>query len=206
MIEYLAPGFIYSVIKDGWAAWGRRKLSPSQVLALRQKWKPLFEEDIWKNHSEKLRDDVIVRDVKRMDSYPEIDPEAKGISPWFRVGLIGTYYKGILIGIRWGELKKTGENGTWRYIDYRNETGDVKAVLAGKVPFENIEAVDWHGDEYYPYPHIYCHFIAKRKQPYEKVSYYRAVSDSLGRPHYTEIATPEDVREVSKNFALDLSF
>ena len=206
MIEYLAPGFVYSVLKDGWTAWRRRRISSSQVLALRQKWKPLFEQEIWRNYSEELRPDVIVRDIKRMDNYPELDPGAKGISPWFRVGLLDIYHKGILIGIRWGELKKTGESDAWRYIDYRSETGDIKAVLAGRIPFENIEAVDWHGDEYYAFPHIYCHFNAKKKQPYEKLSYYMEIHDTVGRPHYVEVATPEKVREVSKKFGVDLSF
>ncbi len=38
----------------------------------------------------------------------------------------------------------------------------------GLIPFENTEEVDFEGDEYDPYPHIYCHFAIKRR-PYEKV-------------------------------------
>jgi hypothetical protein len=63
MLEYLAPGFIYSVIKDavGAALHRRRKLTPSEVVAKRQNWKPLFEEEIRKKYRDGLRQDVIVR-------------------------------------------------------------------------------------------------------------------------------------------------
>jgi hypothetical protein len=40
-----------------------------------------------------------------MDHYPEIDEKAKGISPWFRAGLIGMYHRGVLIGLRWTTLR-----------------------------------------------------------------------------------------------------
>ena len=106
MIEWIAPGFIYSILKDIWGALRRRqrRLSPAQILELRQKWKPLFEEEIIKNHTQKLRKDVIIRDVKRLDDYPNVDENKKGISPWFRVGLMGIYHKGILGGVKVGQI------------------------------------------------------------------------------------------------------
>src|SRR6516162_4789187 len=44
MIEYLAPGFLYSLLKDSFNFVHRRKrkLSNSEIIELRQKWKPLF--------------------------------------------------------------------------------------------------------------------------------------------------------------------
>jgi hypothetical protein len=90
MIEYLAPGFIYSVAKD---IWGRvhsrkRKLSAAEVVELRKKWKSEFEPRMWEWYQKKLRDDIIIRDMKRFDSYPDIDENANGISPWFRARLV----------------------------------------------------------------------------------------------------------------------
>jgi hypothetical protein len=147
MIELLAPGFIYSLLKDTWGALRRRRrrLSPAQILSLRQKWKPLFEEEIIKNHTQKLRKDIIIRGVKRLDDYPNVDEKKKGISPWFRVGLMGTYHKGILAGLRWGKLTRQGEDD-WRFTDYKSEKGDIKVILIGKIAFESIESVDWEGD------------------------------------------------------------
>ena len=89
MIEYLAPGFIYSVAKD---IWGRvhsrkRKLSAAEVVELRKKWKSEFEPRMWEWYQKKLRDDIIIRDMKRFDSYPDIDENANGISPGSAPGL-----------------------------------------------------------------------------------------------------------------------
>ena len=209
MIEWFGPGFIYSLLKDAWGALRRRRrqLSPAQILELRQKWKPLFEEEIRKTHTQKLRKDIIIRDVKRLDNYPNVNEKAKGISPWFRIGLMGTYHKGILVGLRWGELTKHGEGDDWRYTDYKaGETGDLKVILIGYIAFENIEAVDWDGDEYYYFPHIFCYFDAKRKEPYEALVFCVERCNPGGLPFYREVTPYEKVRQLSKKLGVDSSF
>lgn len=209
MIEWLAPGFAYSLVKDAVAAFrGRqRRLTPAQVLEIRQKWKPLFEEEIWNTHGKKLRKDVIIRDVRRLDAYPEIDCKDKGVSPWFRVGLLDTYHKGILVGLRRGMLTLHDAVGNWRYADYKaGEPGDLNVILAGRIPFENIEAVDWGGDEYYGFPHIYCYFGPRRKEPYERVMFCVEKCNPGGRPFYTEVVCHEKVRQLSKRLGIDPSF
>jgi hypothetical protein len=119
MLEWLAPGFLYTLVKDAWALRRRRrKLSPSEVVELRKKWKAEFEPKIWETHKKGLRKDVIIRDMKRIDSYPDLDSEAKGISPWFRMGLFGTYHRGILLSHHWHTLTKH-ESGHWRFTNLR---------------------------------------------------------------------------------------
>jgi hypothetical protein len=197
MLEYLAPGFVYSLFKDGVAVLRSRRhhLSPSELLALRQKWKDQFEAHIVEHYQRKLRSDVIVRDVKRIDNYPDIDEASKGISPWFRVGLVGTYYRGILLGLRWGALTKEGES--WRFTNRdAGESGDIKVMLIGRVPYENIEYVDWHGDEYYGYPHIYCSFSFK-KEPYERLGFYTETVPPHGIPFFSEVEDYKSVRRRS---------
>ncbi len=209
MLEWLAPGFIYSILKDAWSVLRsrRRRLSPSQVIELRQKWRPLFDDEIWKTHSQNLRKDVIIRDMKRLDNYPDVDSAAKGISPWFRVGLMGTYHKGILVGLRWGKLTRHRDGDKWRYTNYKaGEVGDLKVILIGRIPFENIEAVDWAGDEYYYFPHIYCYFDAKRKEPYEDLVFYVEKCIPGGRPYYMEIASYQEVRALNKELGIEESF
>lgn len=49
---------------------GRRRLAPSQVIELRSKWKLKFEEYILGNYRRKLREDLIIRDVRRFDVLP----------------------------------------------------------------------------------------------------------------------------------------
>ena len=81
MIDFLAPSVLYSLLKDviGLVLRKRRRLSPSEVLELRHKWKPLFEAHVWKKHRDKLTSEIIVRDMKRIDNYPDAK-ETRGIS------------------------------------------------------------------------------------------------------------------------------
>ncbi len=59
--------------------------------------RPKFEAEIFRCKKENLRKDVIICHVNRADKYPEV-AEGKGISSWFRVGLLATYHGGILVG------------------------------------------------------------------------------------------------------------
>ena len=200
MIDLLAPGFLYSLAKDVWARnfSRRRKLSTSEVVELRKKWKAEFEPRIWDTHKNKLRQDVIIRDMKRIDNYPDIDDKSKKSSPWFRAGLVGTYHRGIYVGLTWEMLTKDGKGERWRKTNYEaGETGDINVLLIGSIPFESIDNVDWDGDEFYHYPHIYC-FFSYRKWPYQHVGYYTETTPSYGLPFYTEVATYESVRRLSK--------
>ena len=138
--------------------------------------------------------------MKRLDNYQDIDQNAKGISPWFRVGLVGTYHKGIQIGLDWKGLVKHGKD--WRRSNYKTgETADITALLIGLIPFENIETVDWEGDEFYNYPHIYC-FFCYGKEPYEHFGYYTETTPSHGLPFFTEVAPYDRVRRLSKKLGV----
>lgn len=202
MLEYFSISVLYSLAKDGIAALRRRKrhLSPSDIVQLRQKWKPTFEARIWETYKNTLRNDVIIRDMKRIDTYPDFDKK-KGISPWFRVNLLGTYYRGILVGMEAEMLTKHDQEGTiWRLTNYpAGEEGDIKVILIGSIPYENIDNVDWDGDEYYRFPQVYC-FFTHKNEPYERVAYYTERINPGGLPFYTEVAPYEQVRPSAKNW------
>ena len=95
------------------------------------------------------------------------------------MGLVGTYHRGIYVLFEWRRLVEVSEG---KYLDLNTidhgkdsnelEARAIKVVRLGLIPFENIEGVDFEGDEYDPYPHIYCHFTIK-KQPYEKVALFK---------------------------------
>jgi hypothetical protein len=46
-----------------------------------------------------------------------------------------------------------------------------KVFKTGKIPWRNIRHYDLHGDEYYPFPHLYC-LYADGGMPYEGFGYY----------------------------------
>lgn len=202
MADPILPlGFIYSLVKDavGWVVrlvWRKPRLTNEEKIERRERWRPIFEAEVTKNWREKLRSDVIIRDVRRMDKYPDVDEKARGISPWFRVGLADTYHRGILVGFHWDELVTTPQGG-WREKDFNEDVEDgkiVKVLVAGRIPYDAIETVNLDGDEFYYYPHIYCHFDIKQ-QPYESVGYFEEFQNPGGRPHYTEVADAKYVKK-----------
>jgi hypothetical protein len=204
VIEYLAPGFIYSVLKDIVSRYApkRRELTNSEIVDLRKKWKAEIEPHILETHQKNLRQDVIIRDMRRIDSYPDIKEDEKGISPWFRVGLVGTYHRGLLVALQWASLTKHTDGKRYRRTNYKTEEkGDLNALLIGLIPFENIDNIDWGGDEYYGYPHVYCYF-SHHREPYERVAYFTETVPLHGIPFYTEIESYQSVRKLSKKLGI----
>jgi hypothetical protein len=201
MLEYLAPGFLYSVGKDFVGFLRRKKRFPPELkIERRDRWKTKFEDEIRTDFNEKLRTDVIIRDVARYDQYPDAIEQKRGISPWFRLALLDTYHDGILVWLRWDMLIQTGKD-MYRNADYAVERAEsFKVVLAGKIPFYLIENVDFDGDEYYYYPHIFCHF-AIDKMPYESLSYYKEIERDGFPPFYTHIASQDAVKRENKKHA-----
>lgn len=154
-----------------------------------------FKEEIDRCRAEKLRKDVIIRHVNRLDAYPDTK-EAPGISPWFKVGLLDTYHMGIRVGLGWHGLIESP--GGLRRADYKKtEKGELTALLMGDIPYDFIESMNTRGDEYYHLPHIYCHF-AHRGEPYQRLFYAQEVDMGHGHSYWKEIATYEKVDRNSK--------
>lgn len=207
-LDAIGLGFLYRLVVDAVRTvikWWRGTL-PEEKISLRQKWKPLFEDHIRDTFAANLRTDAIIRDVKRVDHYPNTKEREKRISAWFRVSLVGTYHRGILVAFQWMKLVDIG-NGRFRYLDYENDDqetkdGALKVLEIGMIPFENIQDVDFTGDEYYRYPHIYCHF-ANKGEPYERVAYFtegQLFPDSL--PYYSEVSEANAVRKTSRRLGV----
>jgi hypothetical protein len=188
--------FLYRIGKDiyGYFTRNKRSLTHTERVDLRQRWKEEFDEKLLDRRRRGLRSDVIVRDVARADQYPELD-EKKGISSWFRAGLLDTYHRGVLLGLEWKRLKKE-DDGSWRFPS-ADEAETLTAILAGYVRFENIQQVNWDGDEFYGFSHIYCHFDEKGKTPYEALKYCEE-KELDGRPFYVELEILETVKKNSR--------
>lgn len=162
------------------------RLSPEERIAARDKWRPIFRDYFLNAARKDYRGDCIVHDVNRLDDYPNTEENPKGISPWFRVGLMGTYEGGVLLGLRWTYL--VDEGGTWKEYESRKPDGAVKVMLLGEVPYESIESVNFDGDDYYNKPHLFCHF-EHGGEPYKRLFYGEEFRLDPGFPHhYREIA------------------
>ena len=86
-------------------------------------------------------------------------------------------------------------SGSFR--DYKSrESAPVKAWLVGEIPFETIEEVNWSGDEYYPYPHIFCHFD-NGTEPYERLVLCDKREVGEGLEYFKELAAYAAVEKAS---------
>lgn len=164
----------------------KRNLTPEQKVQARDKWRPIFENYFLETVHNGYRSDAIIHDLNRLDTYPDIS-EGKGISSWFRVGLSGTYHRGVLLGLKWTYIEQV--DGKWQEVN-KTETA-LKVALLGEVPFEAIESVNFDGDQFYNKPHIFCHFDYKG-EPYARLFYGEEFQLDPGFPyHYREIAEYE---------------
>jgi hypothetical protein len=200
MVEWLSIG--YSALKDllKFVKSKQKGLNPEETVKLRQKWKDEIKEKLQWIDDKVGYGEVIIRDVKQNDLYPEVEEKKKGISSWFRVEYLETYHRGIKVGLHFEKLIYEEKYKAWRLADYKNkEEGDINAYIVGLIPFENIVSIDWNGDEYYSCPHIYCHFLSKRGEPYEELIFCekRCLDKSV---YYREIAKYEKVIKFSKEF------
>lgn len=161
----------------------------------REQLRKKFEDELSKIRARNLRRDIVIRDVDRVDGYPNVDENEKGISPWFKVGILETYTRGIKVGLSIVALTQS-ENGL-RYTDHKvNEEKDITAYLIGEIPFDSIVTVNWEGDEYYYFPHIYCHFNHDG-QPYERLTFCEKIDMGHGHNYYKVISDYETVHENS---------
>jgi hypothetical protein len=69
------------------------------------------------------------------------------------------------------------------------------------VRYEAIESVNWDGDEFYGYPHIYCHFTEKGRKPYERLVFCEMLT-TRGFTHYREVAELDKVVRLSKKLGV----
>lgn len=157
----------------------------------RESLRQALQEEIYRCRAEKLRQDVIIRHVDRVDSYPNLDPDEAGISPWFRASLVDTYERGIVLCLQIGGLKKAMTG--YRYVDHVNgEKSDVTAWLLTDVPYDSIVSVNIDGDKYYSYPHIYCHFDFNG-EPYERKWFAEKEDLPHGHPYFKQLASYDEV-------------
>ena len=186
-------GFVYKVLKDigAWASKRLKKPTPEEVLKKRFEKKREFE----KNLPHLINSDIIIRDISRMDSYPDIDEKGKGISPWFKLEFKALYHKGVELFMRVESVRFDHANDVWVACNYDDDEA-VNALVVGRIAYETIVQVDWAGDEYYSFPHLYCQFN-KSKMPYDEIIC--VVPEKLGdKEVFWEIGAWSEIVERSK--------
>ncbi|HGS5804003.1 TPA: hypothetical protein ACMD0U_000257 [Vibrio parahaemolyticus] len=148
-----------------------------------------------------LRRKVNIRDIDRVESYPEV-MEDQGISPWFKVELAQPYHRGIQVFLRAGAIVSC-DDGTYRFRDHsKGEKGDERVFLIGEIPFSNIVTINFDGDEYDYFPHIFCHFSELAGEPYERLIICKEIDMGNGHKYYSEIETLENMQRNSEKYGV----
>jgi hypothetical protein len=144
---------------------------------------------LWKVLAE-TNGDAIIRELRRMDSYPEVDESLRSTSPWFKVELKGTYHAGIEVFLSIEEVRI--RDGVARPTTGTDPEAE-PVLVVGRIPYLTIEGIDWKGDEFYGFTHIYCRFRPGwGRGPYESIVLYEVERlELMGRPFWRRI---EDVR------------
>lgn len=192
---------LYNIIKDVRQAVSKRHdRAAAEHFEAQKKWRPVVEEIVGNTFKNDLRSDCIIRDVRRRKQYPTTT-DSKGVSAWFRVGLVGTYHAGIEVALSVHSLVREASEDSWRLcgLEERCE-GALNAYLIGYIPWENVQHIDPDGDEYYSYPHIFCRF-QPGGQPYEKLVFCerrQLFPNSL--PYFSEVEAIERVKLTSQKF------
>ena len=70
------------------------------------------------------------------------------------------------------EYIKRDRGGNWKITDHKDTEKKLLAYPVERIPFDLIEYVNWDGDEYYPFPHIYFCFQSSKGQPYESIPFF----------------------------------
>lgn len=113
--------------------------------------------------------------------YDEVYPgsnENDESDTWFRSFLHDTWNDGIQLHLAsWiYETIVINPIGQWMtkkefdQISYEGETLELKVNIIGRIPFYNIVDIDEEGDNYFPYPHLFCIFAGK-EGPFSEICY-----------------------------------
>ena len=152
-----------------------------------------IEEHIERQPDRGTLGEIVIRDLQRIDAFPDVHEHDVGPSGWFKVELNGFYHRGIEVFLSDAKkaiptADKDGLWGGWRLLEEGEKSDQaITAWPVGRIPFDFIESVDWSADEYYGLPHFYCRFASLFFDPYEEIIYkgklYPEVSENYHEMH-----------------------
>jgi len=150
-----------------------RRASPEALLSKRQKWKEELGEKLPARDEYGTRGEAIIRDVARMDVYPDVEHSFLHGSSSFKVEVKNVYDKGLEVFIAMGSRIVRGPGGKWIRDDRAAADKSTFVLPVGRIPGELIESIDWDFDRVECLPQIFCRFEGVRGSPFEDVVWYR---------------------------------
>lgn len=172
MIE--GTGAIVTGARAAGATWRWWRKRPAQRARYRTDSKVAIDAVLPRDPDDRnYRGEVIVRDLRRQNPYPDLDEDiaGRGVSPWFKAEVKGLYDRGIEIYLANQRVMIRGDVAT------EVREGGQPVVVVGRISFDRIDHIDPIGDAdtyFYPMPHLYCRFGWRGRRLYEDTVLYRA--------------------------------
>lgn len=199
-IDFLAiPAFAYRLLGDAVQLIHKRAQKPEALVEHRERLREVIMAGLKWNPATGGYGDAIIRDIKRLDHYPDM-VEDRGISSWFRTGLAGTYHRGIQVGLGYEGLIYDEGIKKWRLESSIDNPEVITAARIGWIPYDNIVRVNWDGDENYGMPHFFCKF-SRKGEPYEAIFYARRGQPPGAPAYYDKLVGYDDVRVATARHA-----
>ena len=168
LISLVSP-FI-NIIK--WILGKFKKPEPLSVIKRRAKLNSEFRYNISDKNEHGSLNRVIIRDLRRMDEYPDFETKKKGTSPYFTVELKDIYHRGIEVFVSKPKYIKQNDDSKWEFTKDGYKGKKILAWPIARIPFDLIDYVNWDGDEYHNYPIVFCRFDGIEGGPYEEIPFF----------------------------------
>lgn len=150
------------------------KQSPEKMRGHRLALKSEFEEKLASLDELGSRCDAIVLNERDKSAYlkPVVSHRGIGPSNWFKVEVRGLYQNGVEVILDTVGLRINHASGEWSFAQGEKTDDHYFGLKVGRIPFSGIITLDWSGDEYHPFLHMYCRFDGYLRTPYETFRYY----------------------------------
>lgn len=150
---------------------------------------------------------IVIRNIEKHNNYPEVE-DTGTISDWFRLEFYSLDPKGVVFMLRNTSLINEPNIGlrVMKMSEHSTNPNRVACTLCAIIPYSSINQIHWDGDEYEPYPHVYCHFNIK-KEPYLKMYYAQHVETARKEDHIlSEIIDHKEVIKNTRKYKLSFKF
>ena len=109
--------------------------------------------------------EIIVVNIGALHKYPTFDLSEPGRDPGWKLELKGVDHAGIEVFVGVNFATPADKPKEW-CIHFDEVPNGRKVYLVGHIPFDNIRAIDWSGDEFSTSPKFFCRFN-RHGDPYD---------------------------------------
>ena len=172
--------------------------SAEEILQYREKMRNEFEEHLGEWIRERHHGRLLIRDIARIDNYPQSEPTIGRIAPWFGTEFKGLYDKGVEVFNSVVKVVPVPDSDDWRFCRETDEDAETAYVVV-RIPYEKIRKVLWNGDQIYSEPHLFCIFDGMFGTPYSEGLIYQERGTEPNK-YFHELCDLETAKRLTREF------